>query len=309
MFPAQPGIPFTTAQAYRAGLSDRALAAAVDRGELIRVRRGWFHEPTPELQKKVLAARHARIALHEGPAGAVISHHSAAALHGLPLVRARNDLVHLTVDRTNGGRTTGHVRIHSSPPGSLEATEIDGIPVTGIARTLADVSRTAGFDAGVCATDHALRKKLITPQEFRHEVDQHRGRKHVAIVRDVADFADALSESPGESLSRCIMRTLPDIPTPRLQHRYFDRDGELVARTDFSWGDGALAGEFDGKIKYTRGAGFDADPSEVVWHEKQREDRLRDLGVVVIRWIWADLYRPEQFRRRILDGFRRAGIR
>lgn len=307
MIPFPQGVPFTTAQARRAGLSDRALADAVGQGALIRSRRGWFHVPTPADSRAAAAARQSRIALCEGPAGAVVSHHTAAVLHGLPLVRARTSQVHLTADRPNGGRTTGHARLHSTPRDTLSAVEIDGIPVTGVARTLVDVSRTAGFEAGVCATDFALRKQLVTPQDLAREVDQHSGRTGVAIARDVAGFADPDSESAGESLSRCVMRSLPGIPAPRLQHRYFD--GVLVARTDFSWGDGALAGEFDGRVKYTRDAAYGDDPSDVVWREKQREDRIRDLGVVVVRWIWADLHQPEQFRRYLLAGLRRAGIR
>lgn len=306
--PFAPGQPFTTAQALRASISDRALAEAVARGVLTKLRYGWFAVPATDLTPRARAARNARIALHECPSAAVISHVTAAALHGLPLVRAQHDRVHLTVDRPHFGRTTNHARLHGSPRGTLEATEVDGVPVTSIARTLVDLSRVAGFETGVCATDFALRRELITQRELREELDQQRGRKAVAIARDVADFADPLSESAGESLSRCAMRTLPGIPTPRLQHRYFEQSGQLVGKTDFSWGDGALAGEFDGKIKYTRGAGFGDDPSETLWMEKQREDRLRDLGVVVIRWIWADLYRPERFRRYILTGLRRAQL-
>lgn len=306
--PFPPGMPFTTAQARRAGLSDRALAKSVDRGDLIKLRHGWFHVPAAEPTPRVRAARDARIALHEGPSGAVISHHTAAAMHGLPLVKAKNNLVHLTVERPGCRRTTNYARIHTSPSDSLDVTEIDGVPVTSVARTLVDLSRAAGFEAGVCAADFALRKKLVTPEEYRMELEQHRGRKSVAIARDVANFADPLAESPGESLSRCVMRALPGIPTPRLQHRYFEQSGKLVARTDFSWGDGAAAGEFDGKVKYTRGNGFSDDPSETVWQEKRREDRLRELGVVVIRWIWAMLYRPEEFRQYLLRGLQRAQI-
>lgn len=302
------GQPFTTAQAHRAGFSDRMLAIAVARGHLVKLRHGWFQTPTAELKPRLRAARDARVALREAPAGAIASHRTAAALHGLPLLRTRDDLAHITVDRPNGGRTNGHARIHSSPPGTLTATEIDGIPVTSVARTLVDLSRASGFRAGVCAADYALRKELITPEEFQRELAMHRGRKAVAIARDVAGFADPRAESAGESLSRCVMRDLVDIPAPTLQRKYFERDGLLVARTDFSWGDGALAGEFDGKVKYTRGAAFGDDPSETVWKEKQREDRLRDLGVVVIRWVWTMLYRPEQFRRLLLTGLRRAQV-
>lgn len=306
--PFPPGQPFTTAQAHRSGFSSRMLAVAVNQGSLIRLRHGWFQIPTAELKPRLRAARDARIALHQAPADAIASHRTAAALHGLPLLRSRENLVHLTVDRPQGGRNNGHARIHSSPPETLTAFEIDGIPVTGVARTLVDLSRTEGFRAGVVAADFALRKKLITPEEFQGELELHRGRTSVAIARDVAEFANPLAESPGESLSRCVMRDLVDIPAPTLQREYFERDGRLVARTDFSWGDGALVGEFDGKVKYTRGAGFGDDPSETVWKEKQREDRLRDLGVVVIRWIWAMLHRQEAFRRFLLAGLRRAQV-
>lgn len=63
-----------------------------------------------------------------------------------------------------------------------------------------------------------------------------------------------------------------------------------------------------GRVKYTRGAAYGDDPGEVAWLEKQREDELRDLGVLVVRWVWALLYRPEKFRRHLLNGLRRADI-
>ncbi len=264
--------------------------------------------PVAGESRKVSAVRSSRIALAEGPAGALISHHTAAELHGLPLVRTRTQGVHLTVGRPAGGRKTPHVQIHTSPGSSLSATEVDGIPVTTVDRTIIDLARTAGFDAGVCAADHALRLKLVTRASLVNELELHRGRTGVAIAREAIDFADPLAESPGESLSRCVMRSLRAIPAPRLQHRYLSEEGQVIARTDFSWGDGTLAGEFDGRIKYSGRAGNSADPSEVVWLEKQREDQLRDLGVVVIRWVWHDLFKPVRFERLLLGGLRRAHL-
>jgi hypothetical protein len=58
-------------------------------------------------------------------------------------------------------------------------------------------------------------------------------------------------------------------------------------------------GEFDGRVKY----GQSAD----LWAEKQREDRLRALGLAVVRWVWADVvgdFTPVV--RRILAASRRA---
>jgi hypothetical protein len=46
--------------------------------------------------------------------------------------------------------------------------------------------------------------------------------------------------------------------------------------------------------------------SDVLFKEKRREDALRDLGWQIVRWLWADLYRPGVIRDRVLRAFARA---
>jgi very-short-patch-repair endonuclease len=75
-----------------------------------------------------------------------------------------------------------------------------------------------------------------------------------------------------------------------------------VARVDFLVGDRVVV-EFDGRVKY----GMDGRPEEALWAEKQREDRLRELGLVVVRIVWADLQRPEVIVQRVLAALRLAG--
>jgi hypothetical protein len=54
-----------------------------------------------------------------------------------------------------------------------------------------------------------------------------------------------------------------------------------------------VVGEFDGKLKYAVPAGAAAqEAGEVVWREKQREDRLRRVGNRMARWVWADAMAP-----------------
>ncbi|RUQ84210.1 hypothetical protein [Labedella gwakjiensis] len=76
---------------------------------------------------------------------------------------------------------------------------------------------------------------------------------------------------------------------PRLQHRY-DDDAGLVGYVDFAWPDLGIVLEFDGRRKYSA-AEFAAGrtPEEVVWAEKRCEDRLRALGLQVLRVTWEDL--------------------
>ena len=45
---------------------------------------------------------------------------------------------------------------------------------------------------------------------------------------------------------------------------------------------------------------------EVLWAEKNREDRLRALGWVVVRIVWAELTDPDQLRQRITSAARTA---
>lgn len=307
--PYGPGEPFPFAAARAHGISSRALSRAVADGHFARIRHGWYCRTPDALESDAQAhRREIEAALVGGPDGVAASHTSAARLHGLPLIDApRGDGVHLSRARRSGGRSAAGLIVHTSP-NALQVVEKDGLPVTSVAQTVADVARTCGFVTGVCAADRALHEKLMTTVEFAEEVERHRGRTGAATLREVAAFADGLAESPGESLSRCVIARFPEIPRPRLQHEFRRPDGGFVARTDFDW-EGRLVGEFDGKTKYTGRARPGEDPGEAAWREKRREDEIRALGPFVVRWIWADLYRPARLRRILLDGLTRAGLR
>ena len=70
------------------------------------------------------------------------------------------------------------------------------------------------------------------------------------------------------------------------------------AIVDFLLDDAPVVIEFDGRVKYGRGAD-ELDPfgrrrsgQEVLWQEKRREDRLRELGYEVVRVVWSELDSP-----------------
>ena len=116
----------------------------------------------------------------------------------------------------------------------------------------------------------------------------------------VHDFADPDSMSAGESLSRVRMFQL-GLPRPRLQVEREDDRG-LIGQVDFDWGD--VVGEFDGKVKYRIPEGADpADAGEIVWREKQREDRLRlSSGSRFARWGWDDALRMTPLRDILMES-------
>ena len=70
--------------------------------------------------------------------------------------------------------------------------------------------------------------------------------------------------------------------------------------------------EFDGQVKYGRSAD-ERDPfgrrlpgPDVLWQEKRREDRLRELGYEVVRVVWSDLDSPRELAARILRAVERS---
>ena len=108
--------------------------------------RGWMSISMLALRQRrgvyavghtALAPRaHAMAAVLAAGAGAVLSHVSAAALHGIrPSASSRHDVT--VADRRRG---PSGVRVHHAalPPGDV--TVVDGIPVTTIERTLLDLA-------------------------------------------------------------------------------------------------------------------------------------------------------------------------
>ena len=46
-------------------------------------------------------------------------------------------------------------------------------------------------------------------------------------------------------------------------------------------------------------------PEQALAEEKRREDRLRDLGWQVVRWVWAELFEPAAMLDRLHRAFAR----
>ena len=124
-------------------------------------------------------------------------------------------------------------------------------------------------------------------------------------ARRAVELLDPRSESAGESASRVRLHQ-DGLPAPDLQHDIFDEQGTFVARVDFLWKEQRTIGEFDGKIKYGRLLKPGQSIEEVLFEEKRREDALRHLGWQIVRWLWADLYRPGVIRDRVLRAFARS---
>ena len=180
-----------------------------------------------------------------------------------------------------------------------------GIPVTTIARTLADcLVDLPGPDAFVvgdallrasCQYDrrHPERSRfsLETLLEDTAEILQTMaGCRGIARARKLLPLLSPASESPGESLTRYWLLRL-GMPKPQLQIKVEDR-GETWY-LDFGWLVVMVEVEYDGEGKY-------ALSGDALFREKQRQDRLSALGWRTLRVTKRDLKNPHDLLVRVL---------
>lgn len=301
----------TTRELLAEGHSSEYLRRAVEQGNLVRVRRGAYAaSASPDARQ-----RHRQLidATLPGLRDAVLSHHSAAVVHGIELPHAVPSRVQVIRTRSSkgGGQRNGvvHTRMVRLPPEDIEC--VDGLVVTSRARTVVDLARGMGFDAAVILLDAALRDPAGQGKEsteYRAAIEaviRRCGRvPGIKMARDALAFADGRAESPLESRSR-LMMWRHHLPMPVLQREVLDRNGHLLARLDFAWEEEMLYGECDGQVKYGVLLAEGQTPSGAVMQEKRRANDLAALGWREIRWDDHDVRYPTVLCRRIEDALRR----
>jgi very-short-patch-repair endonuclease len=280
LWSAQGGV-FTTAQAAWVGVGREALSQAVRRGAVRRLARGLYavgpQPATAELRHLELC----RALLVEYP-DAVLAGRSAAVAMGLPLWRVplSSALLHRPVTRQV--RRSGAVIRPLETSGAQVVTTTG--PATAPARTAVQVALDHGAVPGVVCADAALHRGLLTDDTLGSELARRQGHRRIQHAVAMSRLVDAGAESPGESRLRVTL-TMGGIG---VESQFVVRDGRggFVGRADFRVAGTNVLVEFDGLVKYTDGG------VEALVREKRREDRLRALGWVVVRFVWADLEHP-----------------
>ncbi|NLG56561.1 MAG: hypothetical protein GX542_13100 [Rhodococcus sp.] len=287
------------------GYTDDEMRRARKRGQLTSVCAGVYVE-TSAYDALDAVGQHRLRALAAASKtfnGAALSHVSAVIMHGFDTWNLPLRHIHFVVNRNYGGGTHRHKIVHPAAFDTHETVVIDNQLVTSAARTIVDLSRTAGFEEAVVVGDHALRIGAVTPEELQATLDSNSRRCGNPKARRAVSFMSGLSGSAGESRSRVSIH-LGRLPAPTLQKAIYDVHGRLIGYVDFFWEEYGVVGEFDGLAKYGMTAG--RTPKEMLREEKRREDALREVGLVVVRWMWEDLGDPERLRRKIEYAFEKA---
>ncbi len=161
---------FTARQAAKAGFSWERLTDYSKNGRFQRVAHGIYRLaqfPSSRFEDLFVAW------LMCGPKSA-ISHESALALYDLSDVLPGE--VHVTVPRTASRRRKG-IRLHTNRLRPAEVVKREGLTVTSVPRTIADVARAGLSEDHVArAIRDALERGLTTQQALRAEARRRHGR-------------------------------------------------------------------------------------------------------------------------------------
>jgi hypothetical protein len=277
-------------------------------GELVRMARGLYVDREGwsrlrPVEQHVLFVHAVADRIRDGQ---LVSHRSAAAVLGVPLLAEPPERVHLTSVGRNHGTTNATFVVHADlgPPDSGLVTTPEGLRLSGPERLATDLALGMPWADAVVALDDLLRRG-VDRDTVRDAVRRRGPRGRTRGLRAV-EFADPAADSPGESLTRVRIAEYGG-PEPVLQHR-FREAGQPDIVVDFWFPEEGVVVEFDGAVKYrdpTMLAG--RSPAEVLLDEKLREDRLRAMPGVrwVVRLRWADLWDEAALRAKL----RRAGLR
>ena len=263
------------------GWTDADIRGQVRRGELVRMAAGVY-APKADLDGWPEVAYRVRVVAAAQRFQAVVSHASAAAVHGLPLGGADLSAVHVIRPGRGGFRAEGDRTRHAGLIGPQWVTTVDGVPVTTVARTVVDLARTQPIKTAVAAMDNSLFRRLCSPEDIRHaltSVYRHRGAPRARLA---TELADGRAESPTETTVRLATRRT-SLPPMELQFDVYDEVGRFVGRADGGYPELGVMWEYDGRGKYGELLPPGRTSSDALMAEKRRERGFVELGWTVVR--------------------------
>lgn len=234
---------------------------------------------------------------------AVLTGRSAARLLNMWVVATTTEHVELTLpsgftppkDKWTEG--TKFYRGRLAADEIFHYPELPGIEFTGAVRTAFDIATRHGFAEGLVAFDWLLASRSATRAGLRQAIALMRGKKGVAVLREVLRYAVDSSQSPFESYARALL-IQAGVTEVIAQMPVGPYNGDL--------GLGTLIVEVDGEEKYD-GVTY-APLDETLRKERRREVYLQNQGYTVRRVEAMDLLRdPQGFIEMVREALIRLG--
>ncbi len=265
----------TREQALAAGLSRHQIEQRLTSGAWRVVHKGIYAScAVPRSWHQALLAT----CLRAGP-GAVASHRAAAAEWGLDGFGP--SVVEITAPRYV--RAEGVV-VHRGPVSRRDMGKLRGIPVTGVARTLADLGAVVPESSVEAGLESALRRKLVSFEHLLNRLDDlgGRGKRGAGVLSLLMD--DRRTVPTESELERRLEEVLfaRGIFPPARQHAVHD-EGRFLGRLDFAYPDLAVGIEAESYRWHLDQKAFEKDLA--------RRNALITAGWHVLHFTWGQICR------------------
>ena len=270
------GRPFTRSDASAAGWAASKISKLVRDGFVRRLLRGVYVDRLAPDSLELRAAAIARVA----PPGAVLCRRTAAWLHGIDALALseHTDLPKVDCVRPPRRRATrlplsaGHSQ--TLLPGDI--VELNGLLVTSPLATAIHLGRHLERPFALSAIDATLHAGLIQHGELLEAIERYPRHPGIARAREMAELAEPMTESPGESWLRL---RIVDAAFPRPEVQVVVRTRRRKRRLDIGFREPCPDGR-------RLGLEYDSDR----WHsghqadirDETRRDELEEVGWLIL---------------------------
>lgn len=266
--------------------------AALASGTLVAL---WPHVLVDGSRQLELLTRASAALLTVDP-DAVLCGPTAARLHGC--TAASTSPIHVLMRYERRRQARAELRVHRGWFSSEDVTELEGLPVLTLDRTIADLLCSDDRREALACADQAV---AMYPEPRRPmfiaavglQLDQRRDRRGTRLAADLLRLADGRVESPPESWLRLLV-VEAGFPPPTVQYPIVDRDGALVYRLDLAWPEIRIALEYDG---------YEAHLGRQV-QDAARDADLARRGWLTVRATVDDLRNPRRLLDALIKAFR-----
>jgi hypothetical protein len=269
-----PGGVITRRQAEELGYSSKQIRTRLHSGMWRLVKRGVYQLAEPRDRRDLM-----RTVLATWP-GAVVSHESAAVLHGFAFVEEKGITVSHHSRTTHDFPDIDVRRNHDLD--DWHVTAVDGVRVTTVARTVVDLAADRSVRHIGAILDRQVSDGKVDIFEVAAVLTAigRRGKPGTATMREVLDerIGEDRSASELERRGRKIIAAaglplpVPEYPIPWTVNRRFDD----------AYPDKRIAIEWDSLRFHGQKASFEAD------RIRDRDATLN--GWVIIRFTWEDVH-------------------
>ncbi|UFU03814.1 DUF559 domain-containing protein [Ruania suaedae] len=253
-----------------------ALAAGVGAE---RLRRSDLEAPFPGVRvpaKDALSLHERCLAYQVLRPDTLVSHHTAATLHGLPAPWPRGDRLDMAVIAPARAPRGSRIRGHRLDPRLTRVRVARGARVASALSVWLQLAGTQSMWDLVVVGDALLRRKrpLATAAALTEAVEAHHGRRGHRTLTRAARLVRAGTDSPRETRLRLSLLAA-GLPEPEVNKELFDDRGRFLARADLVYRAERVIVEYDGDHHRTDRRQYERDID--------RLNALAEAGWLVIR--------------------------